>query len=66
MTSGALIRHADGDRQTMMSGFKEEYADRCDNVEELVDIYPFAIPTSLPMIYKGAWGPQNGTLGHKN
>lgn len=44
-----------------MSGFKEEYADLCDDVEELVDSYPFAIPTSLPMIYNEAWGPQNGT-----
>lgn len=60
MTSAAWTRHASGDSQEMMSGFKEEYADLCDNVQELVDSYPFALPTNLPMIYNEAWGPQNG------
>ena len=60
MASAAWTRHPDGDRQKMMSGFNEGYADLCDNVEELADSYPFAIPTSIPMIYNEAWGPQNG------
>lgn len=61
MASAARTRHPDEDRQEMMSGLKEGYAALCDDILELVDSDPFAIPTSIPMVYNEAWGPQNAT-----
>lgn len=50
-------------RQDVLSGFMDEASEMCDEeaVDRLVDEYPFELPKSVPMVYNGIWGPQNGT-----
>lgn len=61
MAAASWPRVPKGDRFTMLSGAMDEYYETCEDVVELADRYPYAIPTEfLPMVHNLVSGFQNG------